>query len=96
MAKPIPLPISTEYLPKEVGDLRKEVELLPRSARDRLLPLCDKICRFMYLQGRLFELAQENLDRLQIEMKCVQFDLDCTRQERDELQEELENHTEGW
>jgi hypothetical protein len=96
MAKPVPLTISTEYLPKEVGNLRKEIEQLPRSLRDRLLPWCDKICRFIYLQGRLFEMAQENLDRLQLEMKCLHFDLDCTRQERNELQEELENHTEGW
>jgi hypothetical protein len=86
MAKPVPLTISTEYLPKEVGILRKEIEQLPRSLRDRLI----------YLQGRLFEMAQENLDRLQLEMKCLHFDLDCTRQERNELQEELENHTEGW
>jgi hypothetical protein len=48
------------------------------------------------LQGRLFELAQEAVDRLQLETKCLHFDLDCTRRERDEFREELEHFTEDW
>jgi hypothetical protein len=96
MAKPLPTAKSKDYLPKEIGQLRAEVEQLPRSVRDRLLPLCDKICHFIYLQGRLFELAQETVDRLHLEAKCLLFDLDVTRSERDEFREELENLTEGW
>jgi hypothetical protein len=85
-----------DYMPKELATLRKEVEQLPRSVRDRLLPLCDKICRFIHLQGRLFEIAQENCDRMQLDLKCLLFDLDCTRQERDDLREHWENPKEGW
>jgi hypothetical protein len=83
-----------DYIPKEVALLRKEIEQLPRSVRDRLLPLCDRICRFIHLQGRLFEIAQENCDRMTLDMKCLLFDLDCTRMERDELRERQENKEE--
>ena len=96
MAKPISVNTMSEYLPKEVGLLRAELERLPQSVRDRMLPLCDKICHFIGLQGRLFEMAQESADRMQLEVKYLLFDLDCTRGEREALREELENLTEGW
>jgi hypothetical protein len=98
MAKPLPPSPTQEFLPREMTDLRKEIEGLPRSVRDRLLPLCDRICHFIRLQGRLFELAQETVDRVQLDMKYLLFDLDCTRRERDDLRQELENYTggEGW
>src|SRR5438876_693586 len=97
MTKPLPTKSKREeYQPREMSDLRAEVENLPRSIRDRLLPLCDRICHFIYLQGRLFEVAQETVDRLQLDVKYLSFDLDCTRQERDQAVDELENLTEGW
>ena len=96
MAKPLKPSNSADYLPKDIGLLRTEIEQLPRSVRDKLLPLCDKICHFICLQGRLFEMAQETVDRLQLETKYLMFDLDCTQAERDELRLELENLTEGW
>jgi hypothetical protein len=96
MAKPLAPKTRGQFLPKEIGQLRSDIEQLPRSVRDRLLPLCDKICHFLSLQGRLFELAQEAVDRLQLEVKCVHFDLECTRRERDEFREQLEHFTEDW
>jgi len=96
MAKPLPPSIKPDYLPKEIGQLRTEIEHLPRSVRDRLLPLCDKICHFIFLQGRLFEMAQETADRLQLDVKYLLFDRDVTRQEREDLRAELENLKEGY
>ena len=96
MSQTLPKTNSQDYLPREIGQLRTEIEQLPRSIRERMLPLCDKICNFLCLQGRLFELAQEAVDRLQLEAKCTQFDLDLTRREREEFRQELENFTEGW
>jgi len=96
MAAPLSAPAKAEFLPREINDLRKEVEGLPRSIRERMLPLCDKVCHYMHLQGRLFELAQDTVERLQLDIKYLLFDLDCTRTERDEAVDELENLTEGW
>ena len=96
MAKPLSSPVKDQFLPREIAELREQVHNLPRSIRDRMLPLCDKICHFIHLQGRLFEMAQESADRLQLDVKYLLFDLDCTRGERDEAVEELENLTEGW
>jgi hypothetical protein len=95
MAKPLPPSSIQEFLPHEIGELRKDIEALPRSVRDRLLPLCDKICHFIHLQGRLFEMAQETADRLHLDLKYLMFDLDMTKLERDELQQELKNYTGG-
>jgi hypothetical protein len=96
MSKPLPTHTNQDFLPKEIGQLRKEVEHLPRSIRERLLPLCDKVSHFICLQGRLFEMAQESADRLQLDVKYLLFDLDCTRGERDQLREELEHYSEGY
>jgi hypothetical protein len=96
MAKPLPLKVKDEYLPQELAQLRTEIEHLPRQIRDRMLPLCDRICHFLHLHGRLFELAQETVERLQLDVKYLLFDLDCTSRERDDAVEELENLTEGW
>ena len=76
--------------------MRTEVERLPLSIRERMLPLCERFADFIGLQGRLFEMAQESADCMRPEVKYLLFDLDCTRGERDAFREELENLTEGW
>jgi len=96
MVKPLPPTRRKDYLPPEISILRTEVEQLPRSIRDRLLPLCDKLCHFMYVQGRLFEMSQETAERLDLDVKYLRFDLDVTRRERDQFREELENWTQGF
>jgi hypothetical protein len=96
MAKPLTPSTTNDYLPPQTGLMRTEIERLPGSVRDRLLPLLDKVCHFICLQGRLFELAQESVERLQLEAKYLHFDLDCTHAEREQLRAELENLTEGW
>jgi len=90
--------LSSEFQPREMGELRKDIEGLPRSVRERLLPLCDKICQVVYLQGKLLDMVQETVDSLQVDVKYLLFDLDATKVERDALREELENYTgdEGW
>jgi hypothetical protein len=95
MAKPLPLTVKEEYLPPETGLMRKEIEQLPRSIRDRMLPLCDRICHYLLLQGRLFELAQDTVERLQLDVRYLLFDLDCTRKERDDAMAELQKLIEG-
>jgi hypothetical protein len=95
MAKPLAPVGAEEYLPREIHEMRKDIEQLPRSVRDKLLPLCDKICHYIHLQGRLFEIAQETVDRLHLDVKYLLFDLDATKHERDEARQELEYYNDG-
>jgi hypothetical protein len=98
MANALPLPPSQDFQPRELSELRKGIEGLPRSVRERMLPLCDKICHFVHLQGKLLDMVQETVDRLSLDVKYLLFDLDATKCERDALREELENYTggDGW
>lgn len=90
MAKPLPPEWKKEQLPPELIELRDQLDLLPRAYRERLLPLCDKVCHFTRLQGRLVRIAQDAVDQLQLDNKYLVFDLEATRRERDALRHELE------
>ena len=47
------------------------------------------------LATNLFRIAQEAVDQLQLDAKYMQFDLEATRRERDELQRELPGNEEA-
>lgn len=96
MANPSPVDWSKESLPLELLELRKQVEQLPVRPRDRMLPLCDRVCHFIRLQTRLIKIAQDAVDQLQLDVKYLNFDLEATRRERDALRRELEEQSEGF
>jgi hypothetical protein len=96
MAKPLAVNWKKEQLPAELVELSNRLELLPRSLRESLIPLCDRICHFTRLQSRLVTIAQDAVDQLQLDIKYLLFDLDVTRGERDALRQELEERTEGF
>jgi hypothetical protein len=78
-------------LPPELVELRDQVDLLPRPAREKLAPLCDRVAYFVQLQGRLIRIAQDAIDQLHLDNRYLLFDVEATRRERDALQAELEN-----
>ncbi len=80
-----------DELPQDVLDLRSRVDRLPRGPRDELLPLCERVCHFVRLQGRLIRIAQEAVDQLHLDVKYLLFDLEATQREREALREELED-----
>lgn len=80
-----------DQVPPELLDLSAEINRQPRSTRERMQPLCDKVLYIVRLQNRLVRIAQEAIDQLQLDVKYLSFDLEVTRRERDALQEELEN-----
>jgi cell division protein FtsB len=75
--------------PKELADLSKQLEQLPFHLRQRLLPLCERLQHYTRLHSRLLRIAQEAVDQLQLDVKYLQFDLEATRRERDELMREM-------
>jgi|ERR1022692_4760933 hypothetical protein len=86
-------PKSTEWrkdqIPSELNQLRNEVEQLPLHLRQKLLPLCERLHHYSRLHSRLLRIAQEAVDQLQLDAKYMQFDLEATRRERDELLREI-------
>jgi hypothetical protein len=90
MAKPLPVSKKKEEIPPEMVELRAEVEQLPRAAREKLVPLCERLAHFVHLQGRLIGIAQDAIDQLHMDNRYLQFDVEATRRERDALRAELE------
>ena len=90
MAAPIQPAWKNERLPPEFIELRKQLDLMPRSFREKLLPLCERVGHYTQLQSRLVRIAQDAVDQLQLDNKYLLFDLEATRRERDELRQEME------
>lgn len=86
-------PKSTEWrkdqIPLELIELKSQVEQLPLHLRQKLSPLCERLHHYSRLHSRLLRIAQEAVDQLQLDAKYLQFDLEATRRERDELMREL-------
>ncbi len=78
-----------DQIPSELIDLRKEIEQLPLHLRQKLLPLCERMYHYSRLHSRLLRIAQEAVDQLQLDAKYLQFDIEATRRERDELAREI-------
>ena len=87
---PMSTPHSKEWrkdqIPSELLEMRKQIEELPLQLRQKLLPLCERLHHYTRLHTRLLRIAQEAVDQLQLDAKYMQFDLEATRRERDELQ----------
>ena len=52
--------------------------------------LCERLGHFSRLQTKLVHIAQDAVDQLQLDIKYLQYDLETTRRERDELREFLD------
>lgn len=89
MTNPLPLTWRKDEVPEDLAMLRFHIDQLARCTRDKLLPLCERIAHFTQLQSRLVEIAQDAVDQLQLDVKYLQFDLEITRKERDDLQRQL-------
>jgi hypothetical protein len=89
MSKPHSQEWRKDQIPSELIDLRKEIEQLPLHLRQKMLPMCERLYHYSRLHSRLLRIAQEAVDQLQLDVKYMQFDLEATRRERDELQREL-------
>src|SRR5260221_260663 len=86
-------PKSTEWrkdqIPTELIEIKNQVEELPLHVRQKLLPLCERLHHYSRLHSRLLRIAQEAVDQLQLDIKYLNFDLEATRRERDELLREM-------
>lgn len=81
----------SDFIPWEVVELCLRVKVLPRQWRGELIPLCRALAGWTRRQSRLVQAAQEAVDQLQLDIKCLRFDLDATRRERDALRQRCEH-----
>src|SRR5437762_12589913 len=89
MAQPKSQEWRKDQIPSELIELKKYLEELPLHLRQKLLPLCERLQHYNRLHSRLLRIAQEAVDQLQLDAKYMQFDLEATRRERDELMREI-------
>jgi hypothetical protein len=79
---------SSDCLPRELDELIRAVDALPDAYRTRMLSLCWGITEWSRGQHRLVQAAQEAVNQLQLDIKCLRFDLDMTRRERDAIRQD--------
>jgi hypothetical protein len=77
-----------DCLPREFDELIGAVDSLPDALSTRVLPLCRAITEWSRGQQRLVQAAQEAVNQLQLDIKCLRFDLDMTRRERDAIRQD--------
>ena len=83
-----------DQIPAELIELRTHLDQLPLHLRQKLMPLTDRLYHYTRLHSRLLRIAQEAVDQLQLEAKYLNFDLEATRRERDELARESQGFDE--
>ncbi len=75
---------------RELAKLGKRIESLSGPARDELLQAHQSVVDSVRHRRRILSLVQESLSQLRLDIKYLMFDLEVTRQERDELKQQLE------
>ncbi len=81
---------SAEELPRELIDLAKQIATIPGPAQKDLDAAYLRVVDSVRRRRRILALVQEALSQLRLDIKYLMFDLEVTRQERDELRERLE------
>lgn len=81
----------TEELPRELIDMAKHIAVLPDALQGDLEQSYNRVVDSVRRRRRILSLVQEALSQLRLDIKYLMFDLDATRQERDELREQLED-----
>lgn len=77
-------------LPSDLDELGRKLAQLPEPHRQALLPLYERVAESFRLRNRITSVAKEALERIRLELACLQFDLEVTRREKDSLKKQLE------
>lgn len=80
-----------QSLPSELIDLGKSIADLPIAIPFELTESYDRVLKGVQRRRRILGLIQESLSQLRLDVKYLVFDLEATRQERDQLKAQLEN-----
>ena len=83
------LPDEQQELPRELIDLAREIAALPAAHQKGLEIAFNRVVDGVRRRRRILTLVQEALAQLRLDIKYLMFDLDMTKQERNELRERL-------
>jgi hypothetical protein len=84
-----PTETKQDDIPTDLLELIAAVDQLPIEHRVRLLPALRRVTDGSIRRRRILTLVQEALGQLRLDMKYLVFDLEATRRERDNLQDQL-------
>ena len=79
-----------EEIPREFADLGRRIAALSDPAKSELTQAHQRVVDSVRRRRRILSLVQEALSQLRLDIKYLMFDLEVTRQERDELKQQLE------
>ena len=80
-------------IPSDLEDLEQKINRLPERERQSLRPLFDRVLEGFRLRNRILNIAKDALERIRLEVVCLQFDLEVTRREKESLQKKLEGES---
>lgn len=81
---------SSDELPRELIELGKRIAALPEQHYRALEQPYAQVVDCVRRRRRILNLVQEALSQLRLDVKYLMFDLEVTRQERDELRAQLD------
>ncbi|MDO5554694.1 MAG: transcriptional regulator [Planctomycetia bacterium] len=77
-------------VPSELKELSELIKQLPSEYRASFEDAADRAVEGTQRRVRILNFIQEALSQIRLDMKYLMFDLDATRQERDEYRTQLE------
>ncbi len=82
--------VDRNAVPQELLELGRRIAELPEEDFRRLEPTYSQVVDCFRRRRRILDLVQEALAQLRLDIKYLMFDLDMTREERDELRAQLD------
>ncbi len=80
-----------DEVPRELAELGKRIAESSDPTRAELKMAYQRVLDSVRRRRRILTLVQEALSQLRLDIKYLMFDLEVTRQERDELKQQLED-----
>ena len=77
-------------LPADLLELVGRIDDLPEKHRQQLGPSLDRVVQYTRRRRGILTLIQEALSQMRLDTKYLLFDLESTRQERDEYKKSLD------
>ena len=87
---------NTEQLPSELVELGRLISEIKPENRRELDIAFQRVAESVQRRRRILDLVQEALSQLRLDIKYLMFDLEITRNERDELQTRMEEEGPGF